>query len=146
MIETAAEGLLSNKSLFIVDVKVSEGKATKISVILDGDQGVSISDCSELSRKLGAWMEENKGPEGAYTLEVTSPGLDTPLKTDRQYLKNIGRQVKVKSPNGNVLGELVSMNDEYIQLKIKKSKKEPTETKDIPRSEIESVVVQVSFK
>ena len=141
-----AESLLENEALFLVEVKISEGKSSKITVILDGDNGVSIGECSSLSRKLGNVLEEKGEPESAFILEVTSPGIDSPLKHDRQYTKNIGRTVKVKTTEAVVEGILVSVNNDSVELKIEGSKKEDPIVMEIKRSEIVSVVVQISFK
>ena len=138
--------LIEDNSLFIVDVNVSEGGAKKITIKLDGDEGVSIGNCSRLSRRLGRKLEEKGEPESLYALEVTSPGLDAPLTTDRQILKNVGRLVKVKTKDGECEGNLLSVGDNSIELKTKAKKKEPAKIEIIQKNEIESIVVQVSFK
>ncbi|MES2388914.1 MAG: hypothetical protein V4543_13005 [Bacteroidota bacterium] len=96
-----AEANIDNDEHFLVDVivKGTEGGMLKISVLLDGDKGITIEDCIALSRKISKWMEEageaELGLDFAYNLEVSSPGVDFPLQTPRQYRKNIGRRLKV---------------------------------------------------
>ena len=145
-IESLANELLDNEKLFIVEVQVATGKSNKITVILDGDEGVTIQDCSKLSRKLGNTLEENEDIDFAYILEVTSAGVDSPLLTERQYLKNIGREVKVKTAEGELLGKLVDYKDSQLVMECKSGKKSPVVKKSINSSEIESIVVQISFK
>lgn len=85
-----------DETLFLVDLVVSSAKnSQKVLVHLDGDEGVNIDTCAEISRQLGNILEEEDLFSGSFTLEVSSPGLDLPLKLQRQYHKNIGRNIKV---------------------------------------------------
>ncbi len=145
-IESLAKELIDNESLFLVDVVVATGKTNKITVILDGDEGVAIEDCSSLGRKIGHSLEEREEIDEPYILEVTSAGVDSPLLTDRQFIKNIGRDVKVKKADGNIIGKLIGYKDSQIELEYRPGKKSPVTKMSLNRSEIESVVVQISFK
>jgi ribosome maturation factor RimP len=80
---------------FIVEVKFGKGVKPKLSIILDGDDGVSIETCALISRKVGYFLEQDNVIEEEYNLEVGSPGLDAPLTNIRQYYKNLGRDVKI---------------------------------------------------
>lgn len=119
-------------SLFLVDVTVNPApKGAKVIVHLDGDQGISIDTCAEVSRALSSRLEEEDVMSAKYVLEVSSPGLDQPLKLHRQYVKNVGRNVKVLlQDNQTAKGTLLSVSDDAIELepaaKGKKKKKEPT--------------------
>ena len=86
LISFIEKNLLDNQ--FLVDLKVSSG-ATKISVAVDTEEGILIDACGKISRKLGDYIEEEELIEGAYILEVSSPGLDQPLLRIEQYKKNI---------------------------------------------------------
>src|SRR6187200_3118517 len=82
-----------NSELFLVGIRVKPTNNFK--VFLDGDHGVSIESCVSVNRKLYKQIEELAlYPEGDFSLEVSSPGLDEPLKMHRQYLKNINRNVE----------------------------------------------------
>ncbi|MCE2778964.1 MAG: hypothetical protein LW824_15360 [Algoriphagus sp.] len=81
---------------FIVEVKIERvADKTKVLVLVDADQGMTIASCALLSRALSGELETSDLLEEAYTLEVSSPGLDYPLTEKRQYLKNLGRLLKV---------------------------------------------------
>src|SRR5436190_13576294 len=85
---------LENKDLFIVDTLLSGSAGMrKITVLLDGNNGVTIEDCARLSRKLGVIIEETELIDSAYLLEVSSPGVEQPLTLKRQYVKNVGRRL-----------------------------------------------------
>lgn len=145
-----ANELLDDETHFIVDVKVSTTKGPrKISVLLDGEQGINIDDCVKLSRALGEVIEERDLVDAAYTLEVSSPGVDHPLTTPRQYKKNIGRVVKVTMTDGKTYkGELKEFNDTSLLIKETKGKGKKKEIKEveIPLSDIKKTIVQISFK
>lgn len=149
-IKDIAESHLKDEAHFIVDV-ISKGITgkTKFLILLDGDKGINIDDCAELSRKVAADIELEDLVEYAYILEVSSPGLDHPIKLKRQYIKNIGRNLSVRLQNGEELkGELLSINDNTLEiLKEKKvQKKKEVEPVTILLNEIEKAKVLVSFK
>ena len=111
-------------AFFLVNVTVSSGSTQKIVVHLDGDQGIPIDTCAEVSRALSAQLEEQEVVEGPYTLEVSSPGLDQPLQLPRQYVKNVGRTVKVTwGEQQTTTGELLRASDEQIVVQEKPKKK-----------------------
>ena len=111
-------------AFFLVSISVSSGSTQKIVVHLDGDQGVPIDTCAEVSRALSARLEEQETIEGPYTLEVSSPGLDQPLRMPRQYAKNIGRTVKVAwGEQQTTTGELLRIDEDKIVVKEKPKKK-----------------------
>lgn len=150
-IRQLAEGLLGNDSLFIVEVSaVMKRKPGKILVVLDGDDGVSIEDCANLSRKLSESLDEMPEVDENYLLEVTTPGLDQPLKLHRQYKKNIGRvlKVKMKEESKPAEGTLTAVTDGTITLSQKSGKGKKAEEKDltIPFETIDKAFVTVSFK
>lgn len=142
---------MKNDSYFVVDVvtKAATGKQ-KILVLLDGDDGVNIDDCASLSRQLGHYLEENEVLAHAYILEVSSPGLDHPIKLPRQFKKNIGRNFKLVLKDGDIIkGQLKEMDGETLVIGLeppkKKDKTAPTETR-VAMSKIEKANVLVSFK
>jgi ribosome maturation factor RimP len=149
-IRQLAESLLGNPAHFIVEVTVSiKRKPGKIVVALDGDEGISIEDCAELSRKLSEALDQTSLVDENYTLEVSTPGLDQPLKLTRQYRKNIGRMLKVKVAEETraIEGKLVSVNDTGLVLSQKSGKGKKAEEKEtsIPFSTIEKAFVTISF-
>lgn len=148
-IKRIAEQKLTDPSLFIVDVVVSARKGPKkVLVIVDGDNGVNIDDCAALSRDLSQAFDESGFFDDAYTLEVSTPGLDQPLKLKRQYVKNIGRRLKVKLADKIEEGKLEAVTDETITLitEVGAGKKKETKNINIDFSLIEKAFVLVSFK
>jgi ribosome maturation factor RimP len=147
---------LENGKFFIVDINTGQGRlSTKISVLIDSDEGIGIDECATISRKLGNLLEELDLIPNSYILEVSSPGIEQPLKLHRQYIKNIGREVKVLIVGGQEQkGKLTDVKIDYItiELPIKKSKSSKKITEEaspyieIPFEQIEKTQVLVSFK
>jgi len=105
-------GLDEKPELFLIDFTVDAGN--KINVILDGDNGVAVKDCIFISRAIESNIDEE---EHEFSLDVASCGATSPLKTTRQYIKNIGRKLEVKQLSGHKLeGKLTKANDEKITL------------------------------
>jgi ribosome maturation factor RimP len=135
---------------FIVEVLISGKKIPKrVLVIVDGDRGITIDDCAEVSRTLSKELDESAyfGDEN-YLLEVSTPGLDHPLTLKRQYYKNTGRSLKVTTKEGVVEGKLKEVTDDKIVLVQETGigkNKEISET-EIPFPDIDKAFVQVSFK
>ena len=124
MIEATKIRELANEKVgkgsnYIVDVTVKSGN--KITILLDNDNGISISDCVEMNR----YIEEKLDREiEDYELSVMSPGLSEPFKILRQYQKNIGREVSVVTKEGEKInGKLDSVSDEEIELTTKKKER-----------------------
>ena len=116
---------------------------------MDGDNGVTIDDCVKLSRAVGNYLEEEEVMDTKYTLEVSSPGIDIPLSSLRQYRKNIGRRLKISLAEGkDVKGILkeVDENELLLDKEVKKGKKITYEPVKLAFSEINKTIVQVSFK
>ncbi|PKP43980.1 MAG: ribosome assembly cofactor RimP [Bacteroidetes bacterium HGW-Bacteroidetes-13] len=137
-----------NPSLFLIDLQVSE--AGQIVVIMDGDEGITVQDCVNASRK----VEHNLDPEEDFSIEVTSAGVSSPLVNIRQYRKNIGREIEVFMANGRKnSGQLIQIQEEEIVLlqKIREPKpigkgKITVEKKlTIPFTEINKTIVTLKF-
>lgn len=94
--------------LFLIDIKVLPGN--RIEVFIDGDNGLGINDCVELSRYIEKSLDRDAED---FSLEVSSPGATAPLKMSRQYLKHIGRDLELKLNDGTQLtGTLVEVGNE----------------------------------
>ena len=151
-VERQVENLLNevildqDKDLFLVEVshKGNSGNS-KLLVLIDGDQGINIDRCARISRQLGAQLEELDIIPGKYTLEVSSPGIDQPLKMKRQYVKNIGRSLKIELNDGEKKeGVLTAVQDEQFMLEELKKKEKVIST--IALSDVKKSKVIVSFK
>ena len=147
-IESLIGELLSETpDIFLVSVRIKP--TNNIKIFLDADSGLSIEKCVKINRSLYRSIEENAWyPDGNFSLEVSSPGLEEPLKMLRQYTKNIGRNVAVVlNDNSKEEGKLLQANEELIQLEytVGKNKKAVTLVKDIPFDQIKQTTVQIAF-
>jgi len=145
-IYTLLEPLLEGTDIFVVNIKIKP--INNIKVFLDADSGFSIEKCTSVNRKLYAAIEElQMFPDGDFSLEVSSPGVDEPLLQQRQYKKNVGRKVTVTDSEGvEKTGMLKEVTDEHLVLEIKPAKqKEALIITEIPFSNIKKTVVQIIF-
>ncbi len=148
VIELVEEKIADRPDLFLVDVQMNGGG--QLSILIDGDNGVAITDCVAVSRHVGFHLEEENTIEQAYNLEVSSPGLDVPLKSHRQYQKNINRSLSVKLADGiKREGKLIAVDNDGITIEEnvkEKGKKATTVENVIPFADIIETKVLVSFK
>ena len=139
--------LADNPDYFLVEIKTNP--ANNIKVFLDADAGVSIDKCVKYNRALYKQIEESGiFPEGDFSLEVSSPGLDEPLKLKRQYSKNTGRNVEVLLHDGSkVEGKLLAVNDADIQVEEVKGKNKKKEVVEhtIRIDNIKTTKIQIQF-
>ena len=147
-IRRITEGYLPDDSFFVVDVKLTGKRGNeKVVILVDGDEGISVDICADISRSVSEELESLNMFEESYTLEVSSPGLDFPITSERQYNKNIGRQLKIELISGErVKGDLTRTDNSGITLKINTGKKKEDEDLFIPFSDIISSKVLVAFK
>ncbi|MBL7732703.1 MAG: ribosome maturation factor [Chitinophagaceae bacterium] len=133
--------------LFLVEIRIKP--TNNIKVFIDGNQGVSIERLVQFNRRLYRQLEEEgMYPDGDFSLELSSPGLDEPLKLHRQYIKNIGRYVEVTDlQGGKTEGKLLSADEGNIVVEeIKgKGKKQEVIQHSIPFSAIKATRIQVKF-
>ena len=112
---------------FLVEVKIRPGNNIKIFV--DSDRGMSIDKLAQYNRRLYRQIEESGlFPNNDFSLEISSPGLDEPLKLRRQYLKNIGRYVEIVLKSGiKTGGKLMNATDEEVLIEEEKGNKKKKE-------------------
>jgi ribosome maturation factor RimP len=138
--------LIDEPGYFIVEVSIKP--ANNIKVFVDADQGASIDRLTKLNRVLYKWVEESMYPDGDFSLEVSSPGLDEPIKLHRQYIKNIGRFVEVFEIEGERKeGKLLSATTNEIIIEETKGKGKKMEIIEhrIPIEQIKSTKIQIKF-
>lgn len=136
-----------DSDIFLVSVRIKPTNNYK--VYLDADSGLSIEKCIKINRALYKAIEE-KGwyPNGDFSLEVSSPGVDEPLKMLRQYKKNVGRKLEVLfTDDTKKEGKLTSMDENSIHIEYTegKNKKAVTHNREIAFSDIKQATVLVSF-
>ncbi|MDR2282899.1 MAG: ribosome assembly cofactor RimP [Sphingobacterium sp.] len=145
--ELVEEKIADRADLFVVRIKMLKNGVLEI--LLDGDEGISIEDCVAVSRHVGFHLEEENAIEKAYRLEVSSPGIDTGLLMPRQYVKNIGRNVRIKLEDGTKReGKLISATESEVVIEeIIKEKGKKAETNEVIFSmdKITETKVLISF-
>lgn len=134
---------------FLVELKMNN---TKVEIYLDSDESVTFEKCRKISRKIEAVLDEKQWLGEKYTLEVSSAGVGKPLKFTRQYLKNIGRTLKINKVDGEKLeGELTQADDDQVTIKFEETIKEGKKKKkvevvvEVLRSDIKEAKIKVSF-
>lgn len=147
-IKRLASGFL-HPDHFVVDVIVTAKKGPgKVIVLVDGDNGVNIDDCAELSRQLSKALDETGLIDDRYVLEVSTPGVDQPLRLQRQYRKHVGRTLKLKMNDRTLDGKLMEVADDQIIIheEVGTGKKKESVSHTIAFGDIDKAFVMVSFK
>lgn len=138
---------LLQEDVFLVYIKIKPTNNFKI--YIDADGGLPLEKCIKINRALYKQMEEmGLYPDGNFSLEVSSPGIDEPLKLIRQYIKNVGRFIEVvKLDETRLEGKLLEANEEKISIEITegKGKKMTINQLEVPISDIKQTKVQVKF-
>lgn len=143
-VETLLQG---HENHFLVEIRIKP--TNNIKVFIDSDEGMPLSELIQYNRKLYKDIEESgMYPDGNFSLEVSSPGLDEPLKLHRQYKKNIGRYVEVLlNDTTKVEGKLLEMTDDGIVLETEsgKGKKKEIKQENILFQNIKNTKIQIKF-
>ena len=133
--------------IFLVEIRIKP--TNNVKVFLDSDNGMSLDKLIQYNRKLYKDLEENSFfPGGDFSLEVSSPGLDEPLKLRRQYLKNIGRGVEITRTDGEKNeGKLLQVGETEIVVEEEKGKGKKKELVQhtISFDNIKSTKIQIKF-
>jgi|WetSurMetagenome_2_1015567.scaffolds.fasta_scaffold826720_1 ribosome maturation factor RimP len=149
-IQSLLEAELIRWDMFLVDVLVRPGN--KITVYLDSIKGVTLNECIAVSKFLEGKLDRDKED---FELEVSSPGLDRPLKLAIQYEKNVGRIIDVVKADGNkVMGTLMGIDGGVIRTEVedkvkdRKTGKKRTEIRveEIKLEDIKSAKIVISLK
>ncbi len=146
--ELLAKALKENKKLFLVNFSITPDNTIKI--ILDGDEGVNLKDCIAVSRAIEHNLDRE---EHDFSLEVTSAGAAEPIVMARQYPKNIGRKLVVKTATDSYEGDLTEATEKSITLEWKEREPKPVgkgkvtvqKRKKIAISDIDEAKVKLKF-
>lgn len=122
IVEQSLESALEERpDLFLIDLMI--GDDNRIKVVIDGDKGITVEDCILISRAIEGNLDRDKTD---FSLEVTSAGATAPLVHARQYIKNIGRSLVVKTTDNNkIVANLVQADNESITLNWKAREPKP---------------------
>ena len=141
------EQIAGHPDVFLVELRIKP--TNNIKVFLDGDNGISIEQLIRFNRSLYKVLEESSlFPDGDFSLEVSSPGIDEPLKLHRQYVKNKGRHAEVTTQEGTKIeGKLLDVTEEGIVLEEEKGKGKKKEmvTHTLSFAGIKTTRIQVKF-
>lgn len=144
--------ILEGSDCFLVEYKVKPTNNYKI--FIDSDSGFTLEKAISINRRIRKQVEEAAlYPEGDYSLEVSSPGVDTPLKMRRQFVKNIGRKLEIELLNEEakgIVGRLLEVGEsdlvvEEIAGKTNKKTVEELSKVTIALSEIKNALVLIEF-
>jgi len=130
LVEDVARPLTESLGLELVEIEYKrEGRQMVLRLYIDRQGGVTLDDCAGLSRELSAILDVEDIVPGRYTLEVSSPGLNRPLKSRADYERHRGRLVKIRTfepmadDAGNLrktfLGELLGLDGDLVRLKLR---------------------------
>lgn len=142
------KALGENPSLFLIEYSI--GKGNLIKVIIDGDNSVNIDDCVILSRAIEHNLDRE---EEDFSLEVSSCGIFAPLTQERQYIKNIGREVEVETTETKYIGVIKEVHEGKVSLEVTsrqpkangKGKTTITETIVLPINNIKETKLKLKF-
>lgn len=149
-ITSLVEEKISEMPYFIVEISVSSSNAIRVEI--DGDQGVNINDCVQISRHIEGNLDREQED---FELTVSSAGMDQPFRILRQYQRYLNREVSIKKTNGEKMtGKLLSANEDQVVIeqtrkeRIEGKKKKQTIVEEIvlPMNEIKETKVVISFK
>ena len=148
-IREKVEEALPGKKYFVVDVSLKGGQGNhRLEILVDGDEGIDISTCARLNRDISAWLDTTDLIKGRYVLEVGSPGLDYPLSSERQYARNVGKELNIMMKDSSgISGKLLKVSPGQIEVEIKgKDKKAESSKVNISLEDIRKSTVKVSLK
>jgi ribosome maturation factor RimP len=132
----------------MVEYTIFQAGSRKIfRIFIDADTGVTVDLCAKFSRELGTVLDLEELIEDEYVLEVSSPGIDRPLKTEKDFQKNIGRTLKVTfaepiegvTKKKFLVAELTGVTDEALLMKVKK------DDVQVPREKILTAKIEIQF-
>lgn len=138
--------IIEGTDIFVVSISIKP--INNIKIFLDADEGFAVAKSTMVNKKLRRQIDELElFPEGDYSLEVSSPGVDEPLKWKRQYIKNIGRNIEITLNDEQVvLGKIIAVEDENVSLEVTAdTKKKEISTVEVLFENIKQAIIQISF-
>lgn len=122
-LKALTEQCCQNLSLYLIDVKIKGDRNKPLyEIFADTEKGITLGECAELSRAIQDELDFTDDFPEKYRLDVSSPGLETPLREDFQFAKTLGRNISLKiiEENHNIIGKLKSFNKDILSLEDKK--------------------------
>ena len=139
--ESLMAEILQGTDYELVDVEYVKERDWYLRVFVDKAGGIDLDDCQKLSEQLGAKLDETSIINGAYILEVSSPGIDRILKKDKDFIREAGKVVDVTlyAPLGGkktFVGELEGRDEKFLRLK---------DMEPLPREKVAQVRLHIDF-
>jgi ribosome maturation factor RimP len=142
-IQAIAQDVVESEGLDLIDVEFKPGRTRSLlRIYIDKEGGVTLNDCENVSRQVGTVLDVKDVVKSAYVLEVSSPGLDRPLRTDRDYRRAIGKTLKLyllmdDQKASQVIGKLLEANQENLVIE------ENGKPRTIPRNDVKRAVHEI---
>lgn len=142
-IEQLLQPQIEEMNLFLVEILI--GANYKIQVFVDGMPSVTIKQCTQLSRFVEKFLDEEPSVPEKYTLEVSSPGMTNPLKVPQQFVKRIGSTLKITLNDGQQVAIILKEinGNTLLGLKTKIQEKSKRPTKIIKEEDLESIAIDL---
>lgn len=142
-IEPVIIPIIESHNAFLIDIVFRGERGSKIlEIFIDNVDGVTSGLCSEIIRDVAKALDAEDLIQGKYVLNVSSPGLNRPLKILKQYYKHIGHTLEIKTQTGNefkiILGQLIKVKENLITLKNNTEEILSFEFKDIVEARIKT--------
>ena len=141
------DGEFARAGYEIEDVIVERAaRPPRITVVADGDDGLDLESIAQLSRTASTLLDEVDARSAPYVLEVTSPGVDRPLTTEKHYRRARGRKVELTLSDGTeVTGRIGETRDGVVRLVVRAGHRADFSVREVPLNDISKAVVQVEF-
>lgn len=147
-VENIARPLVTSLGLELVEIEYKrEGRAMVLRLYIDREGGASLDDCAAVSRELSAVLDVEETVPGRYTLEVSSPGLNRPLKNRDDYERYTGRLIKIKTneplpdeqgnPRKTFLGKLEGVDRDFVFMHLREGQKARIPLDSITKANLE---------
>lgn len=115
-VRSLAEPVLARHDAELVDIEVKRGPTSLVRVVADKPDGIDLDTCAEVSAELSRMLDLEDPMPGRYTLEVSSPGLGRPLKTEADFRRNIGRKVRIVLARGQHEGVIEEVGADGVMI------------------------------
>lgn len=147
-VEKIALPLVSSLGLELVDLEYKrEGRGMVLRLFIDREGGVTLDDCADVSRELSELLDVEDVIPGHYSLEVSSPGLDRPLRKEADFVRSRGRLVKIRTydllpddkgnPRKTFLGELLGLEEGVVKIHLKEGQSASIPLEKIAKANLE---------
>lgn len=115
-VRSLAEPVLARHGAELVEVLVRRGRTQLLRVVADREGGIDLETCARVSEELSRMLDADDPIAGRYTLEVTSPGLERPLRTPADFRRMMGRKVRVVLARAQHEGTLEEVGEDRVRL------------------------------